>query len=349
MRKDYGAVTALRGLDLDARDGEFLVLLGPSGSGKSTALRLAAGLEQTTSGTISIGVRDVTRLPPAKRNVSMVFQSYALFPHLTVEENVGFGLAARRVERAETARRVRAAAELAGCEHILARKPFELSGGERQRVALARAVVREPDVFLLDEPLSNLDAQLRVRTRAELKQLHGRLSTTTVYVTHDQVEALTMGDRVAVLEQGLLQQVGDPSEIYRRPVNRFVATFIGSPAMNVFPATLDGGTLRAGPFAFPDVDGERLDGRPLEVGIRPEHLSPRDPANSGARALVQLVEAAGNETYLHLAADDDRLVARVGEHVRPAVGGRLGLDVARSDVYVFDADSGAALAAGLDG
>src|SRR5688572_31193592 len=236
VRKDYGEVRALRGLDLDAVDGEFLVLVGPSGCGKSTALRTAAGLEEVTEGSIHIGDRDVTHVRPAERNVSMVFQSYALFPHLSVAENIGFGLKARRVRPGRAKVKVWAAAELVGCDALLERKPYQLSGGERQRVALARALVREPDVFLLDEPLSNLDAQLRVQMRAELKRLHRRVGATMVYVTHDQVEALTMGDRVAVLQDGVVQQVGSPDEIYEQPANRFVGRFIGSPAMNLFPA-----------------------------------------------------------------------------------------------------------------
>jgi len=339
VHKRYGEVAALRGLDLEADDGELLVLVGPSGCGKTTALRVAAGLEDVSQGTIGIGGRDVTSLPPAERNVAMVFQSYALFPHLTVAENVGFGLRARRVPRAEAAARVEAAASSVGCQALLERKPHELSGGERQRVALARALVREPDVFLLDEPLSNLDAQLRVEMRAELRRLHDRLGATMVYVTHDQVEALTMGDRVAVLDAGVLQQVGDPDEVYRRPANRFVATFLGSPAMNVLPARVEDGRLRAGPFAFdapPDVRGRRL-----EVGIRPEHVA---LTVDGTPAVVEVVEAAGNETFLHLDAAGHRLVARAGPDERPAVGSTVAVAVAvPGRVHVFDADTGDAL------
>ncbi|MGH2637149.1 MAG: ABC transporter ATP-binding protein, partial [Actinomycetota bacterium] len=240
VHKAFGAVLALRGLDLEVAEGELMVLAGPSGCGKTTALRIAAGLERPTAGRITIRDRDVTDLPPVRRNVSMVFQSYALFPHLSVGDNIGFGLVARKTPKGEVAERVRAAAELVGCAELLARRPAELSGGERQRVALARALVRHPDVYLLDEPLSNLDAQLRVNMRAELKLLHQRVGTSMVYVTHDQVEALTLGDRLAVLRDGALQQVGTPDDVYRRPANRFVATFIGSPAMNILPATLDG-------------------------------------------------------------------------------------------------------------
>jgi multiple sugar transport system ATP-binding protein len=339
VHKQYGQVAALRGFDLVAEDGELLVLVGPSGCGKTTALRTAAGLEDVSGGTIRIGGRDVTRLLPADRNVAMVFQSYALFPHLSVAENIGFGLRARRVARPEARERVDAAARVVGCDDLLERRPHELSGGERQRVALARALVREPDVFLLDEPLSNLDAQLRVEMRAELRRLHDRLAATMVYVTHDQVEALTMGDRVAVLSDGVLQQVGRPDDVYRRPVNRFVATFLGSPAMNVLRATPADGRLRAGPFSFEAPPG--VGERELEVGIRPEHVA---LVADGAPAVVELVETAGNETFLHLDAGGQRLVARAGPDQRPAVGSTVAVGVSvPGRVHVFDAESGEAL------
>ncbi|MBA3330862.1 MAG: ATP-binding cassette domain-containing protein [Actinobacteria bacterium] len=343
VRKEYAGTVALRELDLEIADGELLVLVGPSGSGKSTALRLVAGLEEATAGTISIGERDVTRLAPAKRNVSMVFQSYALFPHLTVGENIGFGLRARRVPRAEANSRIAVAAAIAGCSELLARRPFQLSGGERQRVALARAVVREPDVFLLDEPLSNLDAQLRVQTRAELKQLHARLGTTIVYVTHDQVEALTLGDRLAVLHDGVVQQIGSADDIYRRPANRFVATFVGSPAMNVLPVRLEGAVLRAGPF---ELDRPDIDERPLELGVRPEHIEVV-AGEVGGQAEVQVVELAGNDTFLHLLAEGQRLVARVAPDLRPAVGSTVHVRSSPGRAYLFDADSGRTLAQGV--
>lgn len=343
VRKDYGSIRALRGLDLEVADGELIVLVGPSGSGKSTALRAAAGLEDVTDGTIHIGGRDVTRVPPAGRNISMVFQSYALFPHLTVAENIGFGLRARGVPRSEAHARVKSAAEVVGCGELLERRPFELSGGERQRVALARALVREPDVFLLDEPLSNLDAQLRVHMRAELKRLHQRLEATMIYVTHDQVEALTLGDRVAVLRDGELQQLGPPDEIYRRPANRFVAHFIGSPAMNFFPGRLDDGALRAGPFEFSPVPGNgSLQGREFEVGIRPEHLH-LGPEGSGPPAEVQVLEVAGSETYVHMAANGDALIARVPSHLRPEIGSTVWLGADAEHLYLFDAVTGDSL------
>jgi multiple sugar transport system ATP-binding protein len=343
VRKDFGDVPALRGLDLAVADGEFMALVGPSGCGKSTALRVAAGLESVTEGTIHIGGRDVTRLPPFTRNVSMVFQSYALFPHLTVEENIGFGLAARRVPKPSIAERVRHAAVVVGCEELMARKPFQLSGGERQRVALARALVREPDVFLLDEPLSNLDAQLRVRMRAELKRLHQRVEATMLYVTHDQVEALTLGQRVAVLRDGVIQQVGSPDEVYRFPANRFVASFIGSPAMNILPVRLDGGGFRVGPGRLdvsPDAPG--LGGRALELGIRPEHVRV-SMDGAGAPAQVEVMENAGAENYLYLSLGGHQLVARVDPTLKPAVGSTVYVRIPGRDAYLFDGATGRTL------
>ena len=341
VRKDYGPVRALRGLDLEAADGELLVLVGPSGSGKSTALRTAAGLEDVTAGSVHIGERDVTRVPPAERNVAMVFQSYALFPHLSVAENIAFGLRARKVPREEARLKVERAAELVECGDLFERKPFELSGGERQRVALARALVREPDVFLLDEPLSNLDAQLRVHMRAELKLLHQRLGTTMVHVTHDQVEALTMGERVAVLGDGVVQQVATPAEVYRRPANRFVARFIGSPGMNLFRGRAENGTLHAGPFAI-DWSSPQVRGRELEVGVRPEHVS---VGGEGTAAEVRVVELAGSEAYLHLEVEQTTVVARVPPEQPPAVGSRVRVQLDPDRLHLFDHETGVRLEA----
>jgi ABC-type sugar transport system ATPase subunit len=342
VRKDYGSVRALRNLDLDVEPDELMVLVGPSGSGKSSALRVAAGLEDVTEGSIHIGGRDVTDVPPADRNISMVFQSYALFPHLTVAENIGFGLRARRVPRGETRAKVESAAKTVGCGELLERRPHELSGGERQRVALARALVREPDVFLLDEPLSNLDAQLRVYMRAELKELHRRVGGTMVYVTHDQIEALTLGDRVAVLRDGELQQLGVPDEIYRQPANRFVARFIGSPAMNLFRGRFEDGVLRAGPFVFsPAPEERRLGRREIEVGVRPEHV--RVTRSRGERAQVQVLEVAGSETFLHLVAGGDSLIARVPSHRRPEAGETVRVSADLAHAYFFDAATGEGL------
>jgi ABC-type sugar transport system ATPase subunit len=336
VRKDYEGTVALAGIDLEAADGELLVVLGPSGSGKTTLLRVTAGLETVSGGSVSIGGRDVTAVPPGRRNVAMVFQTYALFPHLDVAENIGFGLEAREVPRRQRRERVTEAARIVGCSELLARRPAELSGGERQRVALARALVRDPDVFLLDEPLSNLDAQLRAQMRAELKELQRRVGATMVYVTHDQVEALTLGDRLAVLRDGALQQVGTPDEVFARPATRFVARFVGSPAMNVIRARLEPDGLVVGPLRFPPPATVR-DGRALDVGIRPERVR---LADEGAPASVRLVELAGSEAFVHLAADGAALVARVGADERPAPGDAVRIAVAAADLHFFDPETG---------
>ena len=322
VSKEYDSVPAIRELELEVADGELLVVLGPSGCGKSTVLRLVAGLEEATSGRILIGERDVTRLSPGRRNVSMVFQSYALFPHLTAAENIGFGLVVREVRRAEIRERVARAAALAGCGHLLARRPAQLSGGERQRIALARALVREPDVFLLDEPLSNLDAELRAETRAELKRLHARVGATMLYVTHDQIEALTLGQRIAVLRDGELQQVGTPDQIWREPANRFVARFVGSPAMNI---------VSSGAAVGLDAP------RGAEVGIRPEHVILGD---AGVEATVVLVEPIGSESLVHLRVAETGLVARVAAETGHRVGEAVRVSALREHAHLFDVGTG---------
>jgi sn-glycerol 3-phosphate transport system ATP-binding protein/multiple sugar transport system ATP-binding protein len=319
VSKDFGPVRALRGVDLAVADGELLVVLGPSGCGKSTLLRVLAGLEEPTAGRVLIGGRDVTRLHPARRNVSMVFQSYALFPHMTVAENIGFGLVVREVPKAEARERAGRAAETAGVAHLLDRRPEQLSGGERQRVALARAIVREPDAFLLDEPLSNLDLELRTQMRAELKELQRRLGTTTVYVTHDQVEALTLGDRIAVLRDGVVQQVGTPDEVWGEPVNRFVARFVGSPPMHFLPPAALGVDAPDGAVA----------------GVRPEHVA---VGPDGTPAEVTLVEPVGSEAFVHLDVSGHELLARVDAAARPRPGDTL--RVRPTVVHLFDPETG---------
>ena len=320
LAKRYGPLAALDHLDLEAASGEFLVVLGPSGCGKTTLLRLVAGLEQPTAGRVLIGDRDVTGVRPGRRNVAMVFQSYALFPHLDVAENIGFGLIVRDVPKRDAAERVREAAGIVGCEGLLARRPHELSGGERQRVALARALVRDPDLFLFDEPLSNLDAELRVQMRAELRLLHERVGGTTVHVTHDQTEALVLGDRVAVLRAGVLQQLGTPEEVWARPANRFVARFVGTPAMNLLPAN--------GSFG---VTGG------FELGVRPEHVR---LGAVGTEALVTLVEQVGSDAFVHLDAGGMALVARVPAEERPVHGAAVRVALAREHLHAFDVESG---------
>ncbi len=354
VSKRYGSVVVLRDLDLVVRDREFLVLVGPSGCGKSTAMRLVAGLEEITAGTLSIGGRVVNDLAPRDRDVAMVFQSYALYPHMSVYDNLAYALRLRRFSRDEIDRRVRDAARSLGIDALLARKPRELSGGQRQRVALGRAIVREAQVFLMDEPLSNLDAQLRVQTRAELIRLHDRLRATVIYVTHDQVEAMTMGDRLAVLNAGVLQQLDTPQGVYERPANLFVARFIGSPSMNVLPARLEpadgaldallaGQRLRLPPeqaaAARAATDGSVL------VGIRPEHLSLADGAAPDATlsGRVELVERLGSELIVYLDAAGTPLTARLPADAPVARGDSLTLAVARDRLHLFDPQTERAL------
>ena len=348
IRKRFGRTVAVDGIDLEVRDGEFMVLLGPSGCGKTTTLRIVAGLERPDEGRVLFDDRDVTRLPPRKRNVSMVFQSYAVWPHMKVYDNIAFPLRIRRVPEEEIRRRVRWAAELLGIEELLDRYPAQLSGGQRQRVAVARAIVVEPDVMLMDEPLSNLDAVLRVRMRSELKKLQRRLGVTTIYVTHDQVEAMTMGDRIAVMNRGRIVQVGEPHEVYNRPANTFVATFIGSPQMNLIPATVTRGPN--GPLAAAGPIRLELPADPGEdevlLGVRPEHilLSPT-PGAIGLEATVDFVERLGSDTIIHLQADNSIqiTVKLAGDHPY-RVGERLRVYIPRERILVYSRRTGRLLA-----
>ena len=342
---------AVDALDLDIADGEFMVLVGPSGSGKTTALRMLAGLEPLDGGRVEIGDRDVTFVPPKDRDIAMVFQNYALYPQKTVAENMGFALKMQHVPREERARRVREAARLLDLDdQLLNRKPKQLSGGQRQRVAMGRAIVREPKVFLMDEPLSNLDAKLRVQTRSQIAELQRRLGVTTVYVTHDQVEAMTMGNRVAVLSGGQLQQVATPRELYDNPVNQFVAGFIGSPAMNLLTVSLiDGGVALAG-TTLPLPTAVRTAAadaglRELVVGIRPEHLHLANGTGQIAGEVL-LVEELGADALLHvrLAGGGDPVVARAEGRKPPAPGQQVTFRVAPDDVFAFHPQTGARLA-----
>ena len=350
-----GDVLAVNDLTLEIQDEEFLVLVGPSGCGKTTALRMIAGLEEITEGTLKIGDRVVNDLAPKDRDVAMVFQSYALYPHMSVFDNLAFGLKLRKVPKAEIDRRVREAATTIELSNLLDRKPKQLSGGQRQRVALGRAIVREPAVFLMDEPLSNLDAKLRVQTRAELARLHQRLRTTTVYVTHDQVEAMTMGDRIAVMNFGVLQQVGSPQDLYQHPVNKFVAGFIGSPAMNfvnVTASTEDGKTmLKNANVVLPIRDKLKtvVENGPKELtaGIRPEHFEMNaggDGNGATVRATTDVVEFLGNEELLHLRVGEHDLVAIVDASQRVKPGDVIDLFVPIEKIHLFDAEGGKALA-----
>jgi len=340
---------AVKDVTLSVAAGEFLVLVGPSGCGKSTLLRMVAGLEEVTSGEIKIGGRRVNDVAPRDRDVAMVFQNYALYPHMTVFENLAFGLKLRKVPSAELRARVEKAAGALGLERYLERRPRELSGGERQRVALGRAMVREPQVFLFDEPLSNLDARLRVEMRAEIRRLHQRVGATMIYVTHDQVEAMTMGDRIAVLQRGQLQQVADPRTLYARPANTFVAGFIGTPPVNLFAARVAGdrASVEVAGARWPVGETQRaaLAGRAganITVGVRPEDLRPADP---GLMAKVELVEPLGSETLVHWTSEAGTHVSRVTSGDVPAAG-RSGALGARPDgVLLFDPATGASLLA----
>ena len=369
-----GGVRAIDDVSLTVRDGEFMVLVGPSGCGKSTLLRMIAGLEEVTAGTIAIGGRDVTHLAPRHRDIAMVFQNYALYPHMDVRKNLGYGLRVRKTRSAEIERRVTEVARLLGLEQLLDRKPAALSGGQRQRVAMGRAIVRKPIAFLMDEPLSNLDAKLRVTMRAELARLHERLGVTTIYVTHDQIEAMTLGQRVAVLRDGVIQQVDSPQALYLRPDNLFVAAFIGSPAMNLVEATISGGTASFAGWELPLDPARRpeREGRVI-LGIRPEAFEDAafaDPALPTVDVNVLVLEELGSDTHvifpidaprveaedLRAAADheedallaDDRSLfnARVASRTEANPGSPLRLALEPGSLYFFDPDTGASLTPG---
>ncbi len=341
VRKSYGDQEVIHGVSIPISNGEFVALVGPSGCGKSTLLRMIAGLEEITGGDIRIGDKVVNTLPPKDRDIAMVFQNYALYPHKTVAENMGFALKLRRTPKAEIDARVRRAAEILDLVPYLSRYPRQLSGGQRQRVAMGRAIVRAPQVFLFDEPLSNLDAKLRVQMRAEIKELHQRLKTTTVYVTHDQVEAMTMADRIVVLHDGIVEQMGSPLELYDRPANLFVAGFIGSPAMNMFKGTIRGG----GTPHFETADGTRLplrsipegsDGRQAVYGIRPEHLT----LGGELRPQVTVIEPTGAETQVIARLAGEKIIGVFRERVSVMPGETIAMSPDNSLVHLFDAKTG---------
>ncbi|PSQ25593.1 sugar ABC transporter ATP-binding protein [Halobacteriales archaeon QS_9_68_17] len=349
LRKEFendeaGSIVAVEDVDLTVEDGEFLVLVGPSGCGKTTTLRCVAGLEDVTSGAIRFGDRDVTDLQAREREVAMVFQNYALYPHMNVRKNLGFGLKlSSGLSSAGIRERVDDVAEMLGIGDLLGKKPKELSGGQQQRVALGRAIIREPAVFLMDEPLSNLDAKLRAEMRTELQELQHELGVTTMYVTHDQTEAMAMGHRIAVMNDGTLQQVGTPEAVYRSPTNEFVANFIGSPSINLLTADVDGGTL-TGPagFEYALEDATPVAGHDrVRVGIRPEDIRPVNADGNEAEASV--VEPMGNENFLYMGMGDLELTARIANDLRPAPGETVRFEVDEAALYLFDVATGEAL------
>jgi multiple sugar transport system ATP-binding protein len=355
LNKNFDEVYAVKDVNLSIRDKEFMVLVGPSGCGKTTTLRMVAGLESISSGRILIDDKVINELSPMDRDIAMVFQNYALYPHMSVYDNMAFGLKMRKFDRADIAQRVQEAAEILGMQDLLKRKPRQLSGGQRQRVALGRAIVRHPQVFLFDEPLSNLDAKLRVQMRVELKKLHDRLGTTAIYVTHDQVEAMTLGDRVVVMRDGLVQQVGEPLELYNEPANRFVAGFLGSPAMNFATVTIreaDGALWAEDDGIGIRVPGQiagrlgRYAGNQVTMGIRPEDLhvaTGDDPADLGFDVAVEVVEKLGSEILLDVAVGSNTMVASVEPSIRVNVRDRLRLALNPERLHFFDAISEAVI------
>jgi multiple sugar transport system ATP-binding protein len=336
IRKSYGAVEVLHGLNVTIDDGEFVALVGPSGCGKSTLLRMIAGLEPINGGTIAIGDRVVNNLPPSERDIAMVFQTYALYPHKSVAENMGFALKVAKVDKAEITRRVSEAAEILSLTEYLDRKPRHLSGGQRQRVAMGRAIVRDPQVFLFDEPLSNLDAKLRIQMRTEIKELHQRLKTTTVFVTHDQIEAMTLADRIVVMQDGRIEQVGTPLDLYDNPANEFVATFIGAPSMNLLSAELKDGKVSIAGQLF---NGPGGTGK-AKLGVRPEHLILSD---DGLPMEVKVVEPTGSETMVFLKFEGQDVTAVFHERHAFKSGETIHLKPIPEHIHIFDAHSGARL------
>ena len=344
VSKRFGSVTAVDGVDLEIGHGEFVVFVGPSGCGKSTMLRMISGLESVSEGRILIGGLDVTHVAPSRRGVAMVFQSYALFPHMTAAENIGFGLRLSRVSKDEIARRVAEVAATLQIEALLGRYPRELSGGQRQRVAIGRSIIRDPKVFLFDEPLSNLDAALRVRMRLEIARLRDRLDATMVYVTHDQTEAMTLADRIVVFNHGRIEQIGAPVELYGAPANRFVAGFIGAPAMNFVPAVIEsrddhGQQVRFGSVSLPLPNGREAEPGPVTFGVRPEHLSVASAAEADFRGRVEIVEKLGAESLVYLQTDfsADPVTIRISpeRHVLP--GDEMPVRVERERFHLFGA------------
>ena len=343
LTKSYGSTQVLHGISLDVADGEFVVLVGPSGCGKSTTLRMIAGLEETSSGIIEIGGREVNNLEPKERDIAMVFQNYAIYPHMSVKKNIAFGLRSSKMPKADKEKRIQEVAAILDMVDLLDRKPSQLSGGQRQRVAIGRAMVRDPAVFLFDEPLSNLDAQLRTQMRLEIKKLHQRVGNTIIFVTHDQVEAMTMADRIVIMKDGHIQQVGTPAEVFHKPANTFVARFIGAPSMNLIAGKIDGTsvTLDAGqnvtvPTLTPTASTDVL------LGVRPDDLHP-DSSNPIIRGTVSLREPLGPETLIYVETRSGEIIAKADGRTPPKVGETVTLGADPQNLHVFDAASGEAL------
>ena len=339
--KRYDKTEVLHGISLDVADGEFVVFVGPSGCGKSTTLRLIAGLEDATGGEIVIGGRVVNNLEPKDRDIAMVFQNYAIYPHMTVRKNIGFGLRTAKMSKADKEARIDEVAGILGMTELLTRKPSQLSGGQRQRVAIGRAMVRDPAVFLFDEPLSNLDAQLRTQMRLEIKKLHQRVGNTIIFVTHDQVEAMTMADRIVIMKDGHIQQVGTPAEVYHKPTNTFVARFIGAPSMNMLSGTVSGGALRLASGTELDL-GDLPEGREITVGVRPEDLYPGD-GPAFVRGPVTVREPLGHETLIYVGAGGQEVIAKADGRTPPEVGDEVTLTAAPDTLHIFDTATGEAL------
>jgi len=343
LTKSYGSTEVLHGISLDVADGEFVVFVGPSGCGKSTTLRLIAGLEETTSGIIEIGDREVNNLEPKERDIAMVFQNYAIYPHMSVKKNIAFGLRSSKMPKDAKEQRIQEVAGILDMTDLLERKPSQLSGGQRQRVAIGRAMVRDPSVFLFDEPLSNLDAQLRTQMRLEIKRLHQRVGNTIIFVTHDQVEAMTMADRIVIMKDGHIQQVGTPSEVYHKPANTFVARFIGAPSMNLLSASMSGDTISlTGGRHVAVALNKQPKGEDVLVGVRPDDLHP-DGDNPIISGKVTVLEPLGPETLIYVETTSGEIIAKADGRSPPKVGDIVNLGAGAEHLHVFDAETGEAL------
>ena len=342
LTKAYGSTEVLHGISLDVEDGEFVVFVGPSGCGKSTTLRMIAGLEEVTSGEVVIGDRVVNNLEPKERDIAMVFQNYAIYPHMSVKKNIAFGLRSSKMSKPDKEKRIQEVAGILDMVDLLERKPSQLSGGQRQRVAIGRAMVRDPAVFLFDEPLSNLDAQLRTQMRLEIKKLHQRVGNTIIFVTHDQVEAMTMADRIVIMKDGHIQQVGTPAEVYHKPANAFVAQFIGAPSMNMLPAMLDGdGTfLKSGQKV--NASHSSAQSRDILIGVRPDDLSVGE-TDVLIQGTVSVQEPLGPDTLIYVETDAGEVIAKADGRNPPAVGSQVALSASPDNLHIFDVDTGASL------